>query len=110
MAGPPSTETTTGLPAQLRATVSWARVTASLKVIEIAASSATLAAPLAGFVLATVGASSSTTALVRGSGAAAVKSAPFWSVSVAPPPARKAAVELVRVGAAAAPSKKFAVP
>ena len=39
-----------------------------------------------------------------------MKSDEFTSVSVQPPDARNAAVVLVSAGAAAAPSKKFAVP
>jgi hypothetical protein len=52
----------------------------------------------------------------RGAGApgdagdAAEKSAPFWSVSVHPLPSRNAAAVAEIVGAAAAPSKKLALP
>jgi hypothetical protein len=49
-------------------------------------------------------------ALFRGAGSADEKSAPFWSVSVQPPSARRAAVVLPSAGAAAAPSKKLALP
>ena len=52
----------------------------------------------------------SAVALLRGAGATAVTSVPFWLVSVQPLPPRRAAVVLLRVGAAAVPSKKFAVP
>src|SRR5262245_1725470 len=62
-------------------------------------------APLAGVVAVTVGAGS---ALGRGVGAPALKSAVLSLVSVAPPPARSAAVVLLSVGAAPDPSKQVA--
>jgi hypothetical protein len=49
-------------------------------------------------------------AVVRGIGAAAAKSAPFWSVSVQPPAPRVAAVVLLGAGVGPAPSKKLALP
>ena len=49
-------------------------------------------------------------AVLRGAGAPVVKSVPLLPVSVQPLPARKRAVVLVAAGAAAAPSKKLALP
>src|SRR3954469_4403852 len=48
--------------------------------------------------------------MLRGSGAAAEKSPPFESVSAQPASVRNAAVAAASVGAAAPPSKKFALP
>ena len=55
-----------------------------------------------------VGHCAAVVAELRGAGAPAAKSAPLLSVSVQPPFARKPAEVLERVGAALAPSKKFA--
>jgi hypothetical protein len=49
-------------------------------------------------------------AVLRGAGVPAVKSAALSSVSAQPASSRESAVELVSVGAAAAPSKKLALP
>ena len=90
-------------------------LTSSLNVIDTFAVAATPVAPAAGVVEATFGAFSASQkctalAVVRGVGAAAVKSAPLSSVSAQPSAFRIAAVVFVSVGAAAAPSKKFAFP
>ncbi|OGO57413.1 MAG: hypothetical protein A2Z32_04045 [Chloroflexi bacterium RBG_16_69_14] len=81
--------------------------TGSANEIERLAASATPVAPAAGEVTATVGAGST---VGRGVGAPVAKSAALSSVSVAPASARSAAIVFDRVGAAAAPSKQFAVP
>src|SRR5215218_2858702 len=49
-------------------------------------------------------------AALRGLGAAAAKSAVFWSVSVQPPAPRTAAVVLLGGGVGPVPSKKLALP
>jgi hypothetical protein len=49
-------------------------------------------------------------AVFRGAGVPAAKSFALSSVSSQPAPSRNAAVLLLRIGAAAAPSKKFAPP
>jgi hypothetical protein len=91
-------------------------VTFSLNVMSISAESATLVAPSTGDVLATVGGTSTTPhkfvgdAVLRGLGAPVAKSLPFWSVSVQPLSARRAAVVLVKAGVAALPSKQLALP
>src|SRR5687768_17289061 len=77
--------------------------------------SATAPVPSAGVVDETAGGRSASqlragVRLLRGVGPAAAKSAPLLSVSVQPPLARNAAVELDNAGAAEAPSKKFAAP
>src|SRR5438128_8237511 len=87
--------------------------TGSVNVIEMFASTATSVAPFAGDVLATAGAESLPqiwvgVSIVRGAGAPATKSAELLSVSWQPPLLRKSAVVFEIVGAAAAPSKKFA--
>src|SRR5438876_11432629 len=87
--------------------------TGSVNVMETFAFTATSVAPFAGLVLAIAGAVSPPqmkTGLrrVRGAGAPAVKSAPLLSVSWQPEFLRESAVVFEIVGAAAAPSKKFA--
>src|ERR671937_302530 len=87
--------------------------TGSVKVMEMFALTATSVAPFAGEVLATAGAVSLPqiwvgVRVVRGAGAPATKSAPLLSVSWQPPLLRKSAVVFEIVGAAEAPSKKFA--
>jgi hypothetical protein len=89
--------------------------TGSLKFIVILEFRETLVAPLIGVVLDTLGATSPTQGLngelvLRGFGVAATKSDALLSVSMHPPSFRKAAVVFDRVGAAPAPSKKFALP
>src|ERR671935_2223792 len=87
--------------------------TGSVKVMEMFALTATSVAPFAGEVLETAGAASvgqMKTGLrrVRGAGAPAVKSAPLLSVSWQPELFRESDVLFAIVGAADAPSKKFA--
>ena len=81
--------------------------TGSLNEIDTLEPSPTPVALSAGVVDSTVGAGST---VGRGVGVPAVKSAALSSVSVAPSSSRSAAVVLVRVGAAAGPSKQLAVP
>ena len=105
--GPPVT-TAVCAPLEVHAIANQAPLTAtgSEKVIVTSVVGSTLDAPEAGEMAATDGATSP----ASGSGAPAAKSAALLSVSVVPPPARIAAVVLLRVGAAAAPSKKLALP
>ena len=88
--------------------------TSSLNVMAMSASNATSDAFDAGVCALTPGAWSAShdrsTALLRGAVARAAKSAALSSVSSHPPRSRCAEVVLVRVGAAPAPSKKFAFP
>src|SRR5262245_21591044 len=86
-----------------------------LNVIVTSAFTATSTAPDAGERVATAGATGPPhvcvgDAVVRGAGTSAAKSAPLLSVSWQPRLARSAAVVLESVGAAAAPSKKLALP
>src|SRR5687768_10757971 len=85
------------------------KFTGSLKVMTTFASRATPVAPAMGPVELTDGAASPTT-LLCGFGVAAVKSAALLSVSVWPLLRRIAANVALNVGAAPAPSKKFAFP
>jgi hypothetical protein len=88
--------------------------TSSLNVIVIFESRATSEASASGEFAPTRGAWSEsqkcTFELFRGAVAAAVKSAAFWFVSSQPPLLRCADVVFDSVGAAAEPSKKFALP
>gem|GEM_PF-5254536 len=86
--------------------------TGEVKVTTTAASRETFSAPSAGENEATAGTPHSAVAVevFRGLGVPERKSAALSSVSTQPPSRRRAAVELLRVGAAALPSKKFALP
>ena len=83
--------------------------TGSLNVIVTLESRATPVVPGAGIDELTVGAASPMM-LLRGLGVAAAKSALLLSVSMRPSSRRKAARVELKVGAAPAPSKKFALP
>jgi len=95
----------------LQATWNQAPVTStgSVKFTVMLASRGALDALMIGSRLSTAGPISMMGAVRRGFGAPAVKSAPLLLVSWNPSAFRKAAVELVRAGALAAPSRQVAV-
>ena len=83
-------------------------VTATLRSVELpAATDDGLAEPVPDGLVPT-GQGAAVVDVLRGAGEPAAKSAPLLSVSVQPPFARKPADVLESVGAALAPSKKFA--